>query len=201
MRARERPRVHAGRARGERKEPTQPRPSTTQEVAMPADHDSTDEERADRIADLATSHGLRVAVAESLTAGRISAFLGRGEAASEWYRGAVVAYDEEVKFDVLGVSRGPVVTAQCAQQMADGVRTLLGADVALGITGVGGPGPQEDRPAGTVHLAVATERGTRELHTRLDGDPSEVVVAATSLALRELVGELEDRPPGGPAAG
>jgi len=167
----------------------------------PTDQEPTDEERTDRIADLATSRGLRVAVAESLTAGRISAFLGRGEAASEWYRGAVVAYDEEVKFEVLGVTRGPVVTAACAQQMADGVRTLLGADVALGITGVGGPGPQEDRPPGTVHLAVATEHGTRELHTRLDGDPSEVVVAATSLALRELVGELEDRPPGSPAAG
>jgi nicotinamide-nucleotide amidase len=160
---------------------------------VPADQEPTAEERADRIADLATSHGVRVAVAESLTAGRISAFLGRGEAASEWYRGAVVAYDEEVKFEVLGVTRGPVVTAACAQQMADGVRTLLGADVALGITGVGGPGPQEDCPPGTVHLAVATEEGTRPLLVHLPGDPGEVVAAATSLALDELVRELESR--------
>jgi nicotinamide-nucleotide amidase len=153
----------------------------------------TDEERADRVADLATTRGLHVAVAESLTAGRISSFLGRGEAASEWYRGAVVAYDEEVKFEVLGVTRGPVVTAACARQMADGVRRLLGADVALGITGVGGPGPQEGCPPGTVHLAVATDSGTRPLHTRLPGDPGEVVAAATSLALDELVRELEGR--------
>jgi nicotinamide-nucleotide amidase len=157
------------------------------------DKEPTDEERADRVADLATSRGLHVAVAESLTAGRISSFLGRGDAASEWYRGAVVAYDEEVKFEVLGVTRGPVVTAACARQMADGVRRLLGADVALGITGVGGPGPQEDCPPGTVHLAVATEAGTRPLHTRLPGDPGEVVAAATSLALDELVRELEGR--------
>ena len=160
---------------------------------MPPEHETSDEERADRVAELATSRGLRVAVAESLTAGRISSFLGRGEAASEWYRGAVVAYDEEVKFEVLGVTRGPVVTAACARQMADGVRTLLGADVALGITGVGGPGPQEDCPPGTVHLAVATQAGTRPLHTRLAGDPGEVVAAATSLALDELVRELEGR--------
>jgi nicotinamide-nucleotide amidase len=158
---------------------------------VPADHEPTDEERADRLADLATSRGLRVAVAESLTAGRISSFLGRGEAASEWYSGAVVAYDEEVKFAVLGVTRGPVVTARCAQEMADGVRTLLGVDVALGITGVGGPGPQEDCPAGTVHLAVATAAGTRPLHVRLSGDPGEVVAQATSLALDELIRELQ----------
>lgn len=161
----------------------------------------TDEQRADRVADLATTRSLRVAAAESLTAGRISSFLGRGEAASEWYRGAVVAYDAEVKFEVLGVTRGPVVTARCAREMAEGVRTLLGADVALGITGVGGPGPQEDCPPGTVHLAVASEDGTRELHSRLDGDPSEVVAAATSLALDELARELANRPPGDPAAG
>jgi len=158
-----------------------------------ADHEPDDDDRAQRVADLATSQGLGVAVAESLTAGRISSFLGRGESASEWYRGAVVAYDEDVKFEVLGGAPGPVVTPECAQQRAAGVRTLLGADVASGITGVGGPGPQEDCPPGTVHLAVATEAGTRSLHTRLPGDPSEVVVAATRLALDELARELESR--------
>ncbi|WP_210439643.1 CinA family protein [Nocardioides xinjiangensis] len=177
---------------------------------MPDEHPapSTDEERAERVAELAQSRGLRVAAAESLTAGRISAFLGRGEAASEWYRGAVVAYDEEVKFDVLGVTRGPVVTDSCAREMAEGVRRLLMADVGLGITGVGGPGPQEDRPPGTVHLALAGPDGTRSLHVRLEGDPSEVVVAATRRALDELASELaavtqdgagsatEDRPAG-----
>ena len=154
---------------------------------------ASDGQRADRVADLAQSRGLRVAVAESLTAGRISSVLGRGESASEWYSGAVVAYDTEVKFTVLGVTRGPVVTASCARQMAEGVRTLLGADVGLGITGVGGPSPQEDCPPGTVHLALATGGTTRSLHACLPGDPSEVVAAATSLALDELVRELSHR--------
>ena len=149
-----------------------------------------DEDLADRVSGLARERQVHVAVAESLTAGRISAVLGCGEAASEWFSGAVVAYDESVKFEVLGVTPGPVVTDGCARQMAEGVRRLLGADLALGITGVGGPGPQEECPAGTVHLAVATADGTRSLHACLEGDPSEVVDAATSLALRELVGEL-----------
>jgi len=155
----------------------------------------TDEQRADRVAELATDLGVRVALAESLTAGRISAVLGRGESASEWYRGAVVAYAEEVKFDVLGVTRGPVVTDSCAREMATGVRTLLGADVALGITGVGGPGPQEGCPPGTVHLALARADGVESRHQVLGGDPAEVVVAATSLALDELVRALTTRPP------
>jgi nicotinamide-nucleotide amidase len=154
---------------------------------------TTDEQRASQVAELAASRGLRIAAAESLTAGRISSVLGRGESASEWYRGAVVAYDESVKFDVLGVTPGPVVTERCAREMAEGVRRLLDADVALGITGVGGPGPQEDCPAGTVHLAVATRTGTRSRHDQLSGDPTEVVDAATTLALDELVRELAVR--------
>lgn len=76
---------------------------------------------------------------------------------------------------------------------AEGVRRLLHADVALSITGVGGPGPDEGCPAGTVHLAVAAASGTRSLHAVLPGDPSDVVIAATSLALTELLEAL--RPP------
>ncbi|NYE36766.1 nicotinamide-nucleotide amidase [Nocardioides cavernae] len=154
----------------------------------------SDIEAVDRVADLARSRGVRIAVAESLTAGRISALLGRGEDAASWYRGAVVAYVEDVKFDVLGVDRGPVITASCARRMAVGVRRLLGADVAVGITGVGGPGPREDCPPGTVHLAVALPGRTRSTHVRLPGGPAEVVEAATRLALTELVAALESLP-------
>ena len=152
----------------------------------------TEEELADLVAKLAKEGGQRIAVAESLTAGRVSSMLGRGEQASQWYRGAVVAYDEDVKFRVLGVTPGPVVTDLCAREMAEGVRRLLQADVALGITGVGGPGPDEGCPAGTVHLAVATAESTRSLHACLPGDPTEVVAAATRLCLHEMGRALSD---------
>jgi nicotinamide-nucleotide amidase len=85
--------------------------------------------------------------------------------------------------------------------MATGVRTLLGADVALGITGVGGPGPQEGCPPGTVHLAVARDECVESRHVVLEGDPTEVVAGATTLALDELVRALVTRPPGGPTTG
>lgn len=148
----------------------------------------------DRVAELAQQRGTRIAVAESLTAGQISGQLGQGQGASDWYRGAVVAYDEEVKFSVLGVTRGPVVNDRTAREMAEGVRRLLGADLALGITGVGGPGPEEGRPSGTVHLAVTTESGTRSREAQLDGEPGEVVATATRMALEELVAALEEDP-------
>ena len=151
----------------------------------------SDEDLVHRISEAARAQGLRLAVAESLTCGRISSALGSGEAASDWYRGAVVAYDAEVKFRVLGVTPGPVVTQECAREMAQGVRRLLQADLVLAITGVGGPGPDEGCPAGTVHLTVATATSSQDVHTCLPGDPSEVVASATSLALAELVKACE----------
>ena len=156
----------------------------------------SDEQWVERIAALASGEetAATVAVAESLTAGRLSASLGKGEGASTWYRGAVVAYASEVKHDVLDVDPGPVVTDACARQMAEGVRRLLAADLGLGITGVGGPDSQEGRPPGTVHLAISDHRGTRSHEVRFDGDPGAVVASATSLALLELAKALEPGP-------
>jgi nicotinamide-nucleotide amidase len=150
------------------------------------DSECQDQQWVDRIADRARAQGHSIALAESLTAGRVAALLGAGEKASVWFRGALVAYSEEVKFSLLGVPEGPVVTDGCARQMAVGVRDLLGADVGLGLTGVGGPGPQEQKPAGTVHLAVATADGTVSREVHLQGGPEEVIAAATTLSLREL---------------
>lgn len=151
---------------------------------------STDEQRVERIAARACDAGVTVAVAESLTAGNVSALLGRGTDAATWYRGAVVAYASEVKFEVLGVTPGPVVTDACAREMAEGVRRLLGADVAVGITGVGGPDDQEGKSAGTVFLAVADGSGTTCREVLLDGGPGAVVAASTTAAIEDLVRAL-----------
>jgi nicotinamide-nucleotide amidase len=152
--------------------------------------ETTDEDRVDRIAERARDTDTTVAVAESLTSGRLSALLGQGSDTTTWYRGAVVAYASEVKYDVLDVTPGPVVTDSCARQMAEGVRRLLGADVGLGITGVGGPDEQEGKPPGTVHLAVADRHGIRSRELFLEGDPQEVVAASTTTALEELARAL-----------
>ena len=100
------------------------------------------------------ARGLTLAVAESLTGGLVASRLVDVPGASDWFRGGVVSYASEVKWSVLGVPEGPVVTSEAAAAMAAGVRDLLGADVGLGVTGVAGPESAEGHPPGTVFLGV-----------------------------------------------
>jgi competence/damage-inducible protein CinA-like protein len=116
----------------------------------------TDEESMEHaVASLLRSRGLTLAVAESLTGGLVASRLVDVPGSSEWFRGGVVSYASDVKYSVLDVPEGPVVSAPAAAAMATGVRRLLGADVGLGVTGVAGPDRQEGHPPGTVFMAVA----------------------------------------------
>jgi nicotinamide-nucleotide amidase len=132
-----------------------------------------------------------VSVAESMTSGLLATRLGAAEGAGQWFRGGVVAYASEVKFKVLGVDPGPVVTDRCAQQMARGVRELTGSDYAVAVTGVGGPDEAEGNPPGTAFIAVSSERTDRVHRYHFPGDPTEVLRATTSQALSLLLAELE----------
>ncbi len=89
---------------------------------------------------------------------------------SEVFRGAVVSYASEVKFDLLGVPEGPVVSAEAAEAMATGARRVLEADVGLAFTGVAGPEPQEDQEPGTVFVGVDIDGDVSSIRLRLPGD-------------------------------
>ena len=142
------------------------------------------------IAELARSAGLTVGAAESLTGGAVSSALARGSGAADWYRGCLVSYGEQVKHDVLGVSPGPLVSERCAVEMVRGIADLLGVGAAVSTTGAGGPGSEEGQPAGTVYVGIWL-RGEVTCHRlALEGDPGEVVDAATEQALELLVGAL-----------
>ncbi|GAA1123419.1 CinA family protein [Kribbella jejuensis] len=142
---------------------------------------------AEEIATIAGANSWTVAVAESLTSGRIASQLGAAPNASSWFAGGVVAYASEVKFKVLDVDRGPVVTARCARQLARGVARLMDADFAVAATGVGGPEPEEGNPAGTVFLAVSSASGEEAEHYQFDGEPAEVVERTSATALQNLL--------------
>ncbi|RZU16387.1 nicotinamide-nucleotide amidase [Kribbella rubisoli] len=148
-------------------------------------------EIAERIGRRALATGLRVAVAESLTSGAIASQLGAAPEASSWFTGGVVAYAADVKFKVLDVDPGPVVTARCAVQLARGAARLLGADIAVAVTGVGGPDPDEGHPAGTVYTAVCHLSEQHVSHNVFEGDPSQVVDQATFTALQMLLSAVE----------
>lgn len=141
---------------------------------------------AAEIARIAQDGGLTVAVAESLTGGKIACHLAAAPAASEWFRGGVVAYSSEVKYDMLGVPRGPVISRQCAGAMATGVARLLDATLTVAATGVGGPDSQDGEPPGTVWLAVAAGAEVRAELKRFDGDPADVLDSTVLEALRML---------------
>lgn len=142
------------------------------------------------VARLASELGLWVGVAESLTTGRVASRLGEGDNASSWFRGGVVAYDEQVKYDVLGVDPGPLVTEQCAAQMAAGAARLLGADAVVALTGVGGPDPDEGHPPGTVVMAVQVRDLTTCAKFLFPKSPDEVVASATDRAVEMLASML-----------
>jgi nicotinamide-nucleotide amidase len=129
-----------------------------------------DETMEDVVAGRLTARGMTLAVAESVTGGLIASRLVNVVGASIWFRGGVVSYASDVKFDVLGVPRGPVVSADAAKAMAVGVRTLLGSDVALSVTGVAGPEEQDGLPAGTVFVGIALGDRVEHVELHLPGD-------------------------------
>ena len=110
--------------------------------------------------DLLRERGLTLALAESLTGGLVASRLTAIPGASDVFRGGVVSYASEVKFDLLEVSPGPVVNEPAAIEMAEGVQRLLGADIGLSLTGVAGPTEQDGVPVGTVCIAVALPTGS-----------------------------------------
>jgi nicotinamide-nucleotide amidase len=114
--------------------------------------------------------GLTLSVAESLTGGYVAGRICSVPGADAVFRGAVVAYQTDVKHSVLAVPEGPVVTEEAALAMANGVRQLLGSDIGLATTGVAGPDEVEGKPVGTVCLAAAS--GDKQIATtvRLPGD-------------------------------
>jgi len=138
-----------------------------------------DQSMEEVVATLLEERDWTVGVAESLTGGLVGARLAETEGASKWFRGSIVAYDSEVKYNVLGVPRGPVVCEEAARAMALGARRVLDADVGLGITGVAGPATQEDQPVGTVFMSVALGDNVHAAEIHLPGDRRRVRQLAT----------------------
>lgn len=159
------------------------------------DHERLSRELAEELSELALQRGIRIAVAESLTCGLIATTLGAAPDASEWFVGGVVAYSNHVKTVTLGVPPGPVITAQCAREMKDGIITLVGADYAVAVTGVGGPGEEEGEPAGRVYVCSGDSESSLQFKHDFRGDPESVLAATVFHALRALLEALQREAP------
>ena len=106
--------------------------------------------------------GLTLGLAESVTGGLVSGRLTNIGGSSDVLRGSVVSYASEVKFEVLGVTRGPVVSEAAAIEMARGAQRVLSASVGLALTGVAGPADQEGMRPGTLCVGLALPDGTAQ---------------------------------------
>ena len=135
----------------------------------------TDDETMESVVlELLRARGLTLGVAESLTGGLIGARLCSVPGASDVFRGGVISYASQVKFDVLGLPEGPVVSEEAAGRMASGVCGVVGSDVGIAATGVAGPDEQEGRPVGTVCIGIAIGAEVTTMELRLPGRRNQV---------------------------
>lgn len=145
-----------------------------------------------------TAAGQTVAVAESLTGGLVSAALTEIAGASVVVRGGVLAYASDLKAHLLGVdevllARVGTVDAGVAEQMASGVRSLMGATYGLATTGVAGPDPVDGRQVGTVYVAVVGPGLPRVKALTLSGDRAGIRAQSVLAVLMLLSEELPAR--------
>jgi nicotinamide-nucleotide amidase len=117
------------------------------------------------VLDILRKKNLTLAVAESVTGGLVSGRLTAVSGASDVFRGAVVSYASEVKYDVLGITNEIVVSEAAAKEMAIGVRKALGSDIGLSLTGVAGPNEQQGVKVGTLCVGIAMADGVAKSMT------------------------------------
>lgn len=149
----------------------------------------------ERVVRALKEHGLTIVCAESCTGGLFGARLTRVPGAGDVFLGGVVSYTDEVKMQLLGVDRALIqekgaVTREAARQMAEGARELLGADLAVSLTGFAGPSVPPGGELGRVHIALAHWGGVEQHELHFPDDREKVREGAVQEALRFVLDAL-----------
>lgn len=155
-----------------------------------------DETMEHAVLDLLRRQGLTLALAESLTGGLIGSRITAVPGASEVFKGGIVSYASEVKFDLLGVPEGPVVSEEAVRAMAEGACRVLDADCSIAVTGVAGPEPQDGEPPGTVWMATSVDGEVHTQRISFPFDRERTRQFTTISVLNALRGRLLDRSAG-----
>ncbi|MCU0861807.1 MAG: nicotinamide-nucleotide amidohydrolase family protein [Methanomassiliicoccales archaeon] len=150
-----------------------------------------------RVGKALRDQGLKLALAESLTGGLVAAMVTEVPGSSDYFLLGVAAYSNRSKVEVLGVSESTLrshgaVSAECAREMASGVRRASGADIGASCTGIAGPGgATATKPVGLVYLGVDDGRRALVEERRFEGDRSQVRRAAAERLLELILLDLE----------
>lgn len=150
------------------------------------------DELASRVIEIFREKGLSLALAESCTGGMIAETITNVAGASDIFYGSAVTYVNSAKEHILGVARETLekhgaVSSECAEEMACGARRVYGADVAMSVTGIAGPGGgSEAKPVGTVWFGLAAKDDAETFRRRFDGDRAAVRRQTVEEVLRRL---------------
>lgn len=147
---------------------------------------------ASALGKLLVDKGATMGSAESCTGGNIAHEITSVPGSSLWFKGSIVAYSNEIKQKVLGVNAETLkehgaVSKPVVIQMAEGLRKVLGVDYAVATSGIAGPdGGTEDKPVGTVWIAVATPEKTLAMHFNFANNRERNIIRSTQTALNML---------------
>ncbi len=156
---------------------------------------------ADALGTLMTKNHLSLSVAESCTGGLLGHEITQFSGASKFFKGSVVAYANEVKENLLGVSKKTLsahgaVSEAVARSMAENVRLKFGTDYGIAITGIAGPGgATKTKPVGLVYIAISSTRGTQVTKNLFMGSRTEIKQRAALKAMDLLRLLLTKNPP------
>jgi PncC family amidohydrolase len=150
------------------------------------------------IGNLLRKKALTVSVAESCTGGLIGSFLTSLPGSSDYFKGGIIAYSNEIKTALLSVSPQTIkkfgaVSSEAVREMAHGVKKLLKTDIGLSSSGIAGPtGGSEKKPVGTVALGVDIPQKIITNMVHLEGDRTDIRKLATIRVLEMLKTLLEE---------
>ena len=148
--------------------------------------------------DLCVEKKVSIATAESCTAGLLAAKITSIPGASSFFKGGIIAYQNDVKINLLGVSKSLIkekteVCAEVVQQMAEGVRNKFSADFSVATSGYAGPtGGSELNPIGTVFIAISSKEKTISKRFVFVGDRESIVSQSVISGAEFLVEVLKN---------
>ncbi len=151
----------------------------------------------EQVSDLLSKCGLSIAFAESCTGGLVSHRITNVPGSSKYYLGSVVSYSNEVKHRLLLVRQETLenfgaVSHQCATEMANGVRNLIGSDIGVSITGILGPGGSTiEKPVGLVYISLSSKDSVNYKKFNFDGGRIENKNSTSDAALKMLLAYLK----------
>jgi len=149
------------------------------------------------VGELLNKRGLRLAAAESCTGGLIGHLLTNVAGSSKYYMGSIIAYANEAKVRLLGVSQKTLekygaVSSETVIEMARGMRIALGADIAISVSGIAGPGGgTPEKPVGTVWIGLSSAQEEYSRHYLWSGDRLAVKEQTAQAALYLLLEYLQ----------